>query len=390
MWRRVAFAFALVLLPGLVWLGVRLDAAPKLDQAQLWLGFAIASLGGAALGFALLAPQARGRAGRLLLFACAALLVWRLAYFPIMVFSGHVASFGEWLPALLGLPIAVYPVFLASVALLHASAVAFGLLALAQSGWRLRAAAALAFFLAACVSISGPRDLHPLPDRHFAEAGPAPPPRAAACNPYAPALWAPGYLPHQRVVLLAAALTYETIPPSPWATTVKAVLEGLFEEKPFGDASDRVLEHYLAYRSAHPRLACEGREPCAAAPPAPSTPPVCGPPAAATPALSTPQAADSESPATPASPVLAPSPVVSADWESPTTSAPSVPPSAADSKSPAASAFAPPVAPASAPAAATATVSAPLASAAPALSAPQVGDSDSSVVSAPSAKPDAP
>jgi hypothetical protein len=53
------------------------------------------------------------------------------------------------------------------------------------------------------------------------------------------------------VVLLAAGLTYETIPPSPWGRTVKAVLEVLFNEKPRASTAQRILDHYLAYRSAH-------------------------------------------------------------------------------------------------------------------------------------------
>ena len=58
-------------------------------------------------------------------------------------------------------------------------------------------------------------------------ADPAPQAVAPTRNPYFSRLVGPGYLPHQRVVLLAAGLTYETIPPSPWGRTVKAVLEVL-------------------------------------------------------------------------------------------------------------------------------------------------------------------
>ena len=51
-----------------------------------------------------------------------ALFIWRIAYFPLMVFSGHVASIGEWLQLLLGLPIWIYGVFLCAIATLHAVA----------------------------------------------------------------------------------------------------------------------------------------------------------------------------------------------------------------------------------------------------------------------------
>ena len=84
----------------------------------------------------------------------------------------------------------------------------------------------------------------------------APPLQPEKGNPYLPALVGPGYWPNQRVVLLAAGLTYETIPPSPWATSVKAVLEGLFQEHPYGSSADRVREHYRAYHAAHGRIGC--------------------------------------------------------------------------------------------------------------------------------------
>ncbi|MDH3684700.1 MAG: hypothetical protein OEP95_00660, partial [Myxococcales bacterium] len=81
-------------------------------------------------------------------------------------------------------------------------------------------------------------------------------------NPYLEALVGPGYFPTQRVMLLAAGLTYATIPPSPWATTVKAVLEGDFEVNPHGSTADRVTEHYLAYHAAQPFLGCSDYAEC--------------------------------------------------------------------------------------------------------------------------------
>jgi len=68
---------------------------------------------------------------------------------------------------------------------------------------------------------------------------------------------------HARgVVLLAAGVTYETIPPSPWATTVKNVLVGLFDAKPFGSTGDRVREHYLAYHASHAQIGCRALADC--------------------------------------------------------------------------------------------------------------------------------
>jgi hypothetical protein len=179
-----------------------------------------------------------------------------------MVFSGHVASIAEWLLAISGLPIFVYPAFLASVALLHGAAALAAGFVVAPPHPLLRGGAIIAFCIAAAVSFNQWGDLHPIPDRNWSLAEPAPPPRAEAGNPYLPALSDPSYWPHQRVVLVAAGLTYETIPPSPWATTVKAVLEGQFHADPYGSSADRVREHYLAYHSAHPWIGCHDLVEC--------------------------------------------------------------------------------------------------------------------------------
>ncbi len=246
----------------LVATGIALDRAMPLVQSALFVALQGASLMGAGIGLAL-AVRLAGAAARPLGFALLALLSWRLAYFPIMVFSGHVASIGEWLLALSGLPIFVYPVFLLSVAALHAvAAVAISTL-LAPPHPLLRWAVAPAFVVATLVSFNQLEDLRPLPDTVVQiDPSEVPPMRLEQGNPYLSALVGEGYLPNQRVVLVAAGLTYDTIPPSPWATAVKAVLEGLFLDKPFGSTRDRVLEHYLAYHAAHPRIGCRQESDC--------------------------------------------------------------------------------------------------------------------------------
>ena len=251
----------LALASSLAVLGVLLDGRQPLPQAALFAGLQMASLSGAGLGVAV--GSMRAAAPRQVLWlALAALVGWRLAYFPIMVFSGHVASIGEWLLVLSGLPIVVYPFFLLSVAVLHgAAAWAAGLLVQPPAPWW-RLVAAPAFAVAFFVSFNQLSDLRPLPDTAWSLEDPIPPMRAEGANPYLPALTGEGYWPNQRIVLLAAGLTYETIPPSPWATTVKAVLEGLFHEKPFGSTRDRVLEHYRAYQSAHPQIGCRALADC--------------------------------------------------------------------------------------------------------------------------------
>ena len=241
--------------------GIWIDGTVPLAQGPLHAGLHLASLGGAVLGALAFRRFTESEVG--LPWALLATLVgWRLAYFPIMVFSGHVASIVEWLLVLTGLPILVYPFFLLSVAVIHAAAAAGANALLDPPLPWLRYALVPAFLVATAVSFNQLGDITILPDTFTSLEEEIPPMQAEEGNPYLPALTGPGYLPNQRIVLVAAGLTYETIPPSPWATTVKAVLEGLFHAKPFGSTRDRVLEHYLAYHAAHGQIGCRDLADC--------------------------------------------------------------------------------------------------------------------------------
>jgi hypothetical protein len=244
-----------------------LDRSPSVPQAALFGSIVSSSIAGAALGIGF--GLARVRAGRRSALALAGLVAWRISYFPIMVFSGHVASIGEWL--LLGsrvLPVVVYPVFLVSIAALHAVAgLASSCLVDPGPGRRgaglLAAAAIPAFAIAVLVSFSTLRDLSFFPDTSLSIAATVPSARQPVANPYVPRITAPGYALPQRVMLVAAGLTYATIPDSPWARTVKGVLESQFELNPVASTRERVEEHYLAYHSAHPKIGCRSLEACA-------------------------------------------------------------------------------------------------------------------------------
>lgn len=246
--------------------GLGLDAARPLSQPALFVSLQVASLGGAALGAAawwrhLRRPGQAGWAG-----ALAALAGWRLAWFPIMVFSGHVASIGEWILVATGLPVVVYPTFLVAVATLHAAAALAAIqIAFPLVSW-LRWALVPAFLVAASVSFLRLEDLRPLPDTELRLSAPVPEPRVSGGNPYLEALGRPGYLPHQRVILVAAGLTYATIPSTPWARTVRETLGALFRERPRASTRDRVVEHYRAYHAAHFRVGCRRLEDCPATP----------------------------------------------------------------------------------------------------------------------------
>lgn len=254
-------ALALAFGASLFFHGLAIDAAPY-AQHRLWRAVHVASLGGAALGLLANWLLVFGSGWQRLLAVPLALLVWRVTYFPLMVFSGHVVSISEWIHAFVGLPIWIYGIFLLVIALLHGLvSLVFGQL-LAPVHRLVYAALPVLFLLACAVSFSKLEDVRVSPDPFARLADPVPPPVAPGRNPYLPHLFGPGYLPHQRIMLLAAGLTYETIPPSPWGRTVKSVLEVLFDENPNGSTLDRVREHYRAYASAHPLIGCHSFETC--------------------------------------------------------------------------------------------------------------------------------
>lgn len=246
---------------GLGALGLGLDRSHPIGQQALFVSILGASLLGAGLGLGARWPRVRSNRRELL--ALAAVIAWRISYFPIMVFSGHVASIGEWL--LLGtgiLPVVIYPIFLVAVAGLHgAAAIAASWLVDPPRLW-LASAVAPAFLLAALISFTTPVDLVLLPDTSVRLTSPVPSARAPEHNPYLERVTAPGYLVSQRVMLVAAGLTYATIPDTPWARTVKGVLEEQFEANPVAPTRTRVQEHYLAYHSAHALIGCRSVESC--------------------------------------------------------------------------------------------------------------------------------
>jgi hypothetical protein len=244
-------------------LGLALDRTqPDLPQAWLFASLQVASLAGAAAGAGLVWRRFPGPGARALLVAAAA-LAWRLSFFPIMVFSGHLAAIAEWIevhgPPL---PLAVWPVFLVALFALHGTAAVAVSFLVRPFHPALTGLVAGAFTVATLISCSTAADLTPLPDRVWSLGEAVPPVAAPAANPYLPELGRPGRNLAQRALVLAAGLTYPTIPESPWAAGVKGTLEELFRSNPRGSSGDRVAEHYLAYHAAHHRIGCRTLDTC--------------------------------------------------------------------------------------------------------------------------------
>lgn len=243
------FAAAL-LFTALFAVGDTIDRSGSLSQGLLFGSNYLASLGGAGLGAAWILRRADSP-GWSLAAALAILIGWRVAYFPIMVFSGQVASVGEWAQRSIGMTAWVYPLLLIGASSLHAGVAILAGTAVLRSAWIPRLAAGVGLALATVVSFTQPADLTLQPDHTWEIVDNVPEVVAGESNPYLPAVSAAGYGLNQRVMLMAAGMTYETIPDAPWARGVRSALEGSFRDNPFGSTHDRILEHYMAYHSAH-------------------------------------------------------------------------------------------------------------------------------------------
>jgi len=230
--------------------GYALDRQSRPDLKQLFIGFSLASVSGVIFTFLAITyriPQGTGR-----WFAVAAAYgVWRISYFPIMVFAGHLSSIGESLLLLIGLPVFIFPIFLISMSLLHAFTAGLGWWAFQnRRKWGI-AIPGFSFLIACFISFSTREDFHPLPDRAYSYKSEDVRIRLPEANPYFPALQQHSYSITQSVLVVAAGLTYGLIPESPWARVVKGVLEESFSRSPVASTADRTKEHYYAYQCAH-------------------------------------------------------------------------------------------------------------------------------------------
>ena len=225
--------------------GVCLDLGPSLSQPLLCGCLMVASALGMVTGL-----TARPASVCWSVLAGLAVLAWRVAYFPIMVFSGFVASLSE---VLVGL---VYPAFLLSAWALH------GLVGWSvtfcwppdKERWQPLAVAVPLALIAGMVSFTSLSDLRLQPDQPWAAAPAVLRVEEPVTNPYLPRLSEPGYSPQGRVLLLCAGLTYGLIPSSPWARAVKGTLEAEMNRRPHAGTRQRVEEHYRAYVAAHSRI----------------------------------------------------------------------------------------------------------------------------------------
>jgi hypothetical protein len=270
--RRLALAVVVVAAAALI-VGWRIDTLPAPSQPTLFWCFLGFGLAGCALGWCVRA-RLDPLALRQTLAAIAALVAWRLAYFPLMVICGWLASIGEWLAYAATGRSVVYPTFVLLIfalnfAIAWIAAAAVGVPRPAPPSFRPRRLASLlrepprlvlfgvgvaALPVAAMVSFSTPSDRVWFGDRPWPEARLLPAIHDPERNPYTIILREHELGLASKVLAFNALVTYPLVPEGPWGSAMKGTLEALALAKPVATSRDRIDEHYLAYLAAHARL----------------------------------------------------------------------------------------------------------------------------------------
>lgn len=238
---------------GLSVFGTILDHSIPISTTPLFAGFMTASVLGVALGGLPLLKHLQRPRDAVVSTLCL-YVVWRLTYFPFMVFAGTGAAYGESIAIWCGFRPLIFAPFLLLMAAMHGVSTWLIGRSIVSRRRLILLPIGLALLPAAAVSLSQSVDLHPLPDRCWHDVPNDRLINDSVGNPYLPALKRPEYQLHQRVLLLAAGLTYDLIPGSPWSQSVQVTLEQLFRENPSGSTADRVREHYFGYLAAHLRI----------------------------------------------------------------------------------------------------------------------------------------
>ena len=246
---RVGFALPVLLM---VIGGVYLDAKPALKITDLFVAFHVASLAGTASGVWSFAVATRGYRSRLLALTAGTIL-WRIAYFPVFVLSGWVATWFDGFSYAAQLPLTgIYFVFLPAVFTLHFVIVLVAMLVVMRRKWLLLIPGVPMLILATLVSFNQPVDVSVLPDRTISRTPGFSSQPVPQGNVYERLLKGGEYNPAQYALLYSGLILYQLIPSAPWSSAVKQVIAQGALENPYGSTADRVYEHYVAFVFAQP------------------------------------------------------------------------------------------------------------------------------------------
>jgi hypothetical protein len=241
----------LLLLMLLAVFGMSVEMNPAAQAWQLFTGFHLAGLAAMACvslwGLKKLPTKAK-RYG----FVILQLLAFRIAYFPIVVFSATVACYSELFLQHFPLdwPVKIFPVLFVSAALMFA-AIAVVLFWALQGKAGFYALIVVLGIPALLISFADKQDLTFLPDNNWADIQPLPMVSQPQANPYLSGVTSTQISAGKKMIGLAGSVLYDFIPNAPWAQAVQGTLEQEFINHPDGNSHNQLTDHYAAFLAAH-------------------------------------------------------------------------------------------------------------------------------------------
>jgi hypothetical protein len=231
--------------------GFSLEINPGAQAWQLFLGFHLAGLA-ALTSVSLWGLKQLSTNNKRFGFVILQLLAFRIAYFPVVVFSATVACYSElFLEHLaLDLSIKIFPAMFVSTALMFAT-ISYLLLCLLKGKTILFVLIIALGVPALLISFADNKDLTFFPDNNWADIVPLPAVTQPKSNPYLVAYRSSESSIGQKVIGLAGKVLYDFIPKAPWAQAVQGTLEQEFISNPYGNSHDQLRYHYAAFLAAH-------------------------------------------------------------------------------------------------------------------------------------------
>ena len=242
------FLLMLLLLGGF---GVSVEINPYSQAWQLLSGFHLAGLvaiTGVSLTYLKKLPTRRKR----YLFVLLQCIAFRIAYFPVVVFSATVSCYFELCLSFLkiDLPINIFPIMFISAAILF-SVIHWILFFAINCKASLYALLILLGSPALLISFADKDDLTFLPDNNWADIAPLPQITLPQANPYG---ITSTHSAGQNMIGIAGKVLYDCIPNAPWSQAVQGTLEQAYRNHPNGNAHDQLRYHYAAFLAAHRQL----------------------------------------------------------------------------------------------------------------------------------------
>lgn len=262
-----------LLILALACVGLWIDGQQSIGQPTLFWSFMFASSAGILGGWETATRLDRNKVRKLAaLVVC--VVVFRITWFPLMVFAGFIAALGEVITFGVAERSIIFPTFLvalfgmeyvvswvaASVVTVHEiddePGVGGFLTAIPRK--LLIAVGLPSLAIAFMVSFMSADDYVLFPDEPWSEPRPVPPIVPPDGNPYLDKLESGDNGAFETVYLVNAGMTFDLVPEGPWGGAVKGTLAYLFSRQLDAPASERIADHYLGYLAAH-RTIHEGK-----------------------------------------------------------------------------------------------------------------------------------